>query len=179
MSHLEKMRFDVNVGAAAFHTNGAKQTQKQRWTQIRRSWVCLPGWGGLCVTKQVWPLEEVQDWVIWAEREDQWFGGAPTNQRQASPTYHWEWLACPWNAVIFLKIGLMWNQLSAILLFLLPAPRKRTGPVWCQFKWPCLLFLQYCLSQSIRHLGSEPWSSASVSRDIMAASQHAWTEICI
>lgn len=151
--------------------------KRQRCTQIHRSWVCLPDWGGLRVTKQTIRSGSKLSDSGWAWRQMVW--GTPTNQKQASPTFHWEWLVCPWNAVIGLKSGLIWSQISAILLFLLPASRKKTGPVWCQFKWPCLLFLQYCLSQRIRHLGSEPWSSASVSRDIMAASQHAWTEICI
>lgn len=102
-----------------------------------------------------------------------------TDEREASPTFQWECLVRPWNAVIGPKSGLIWSQISSILLSLPPAPRKRTRCVWCQFKWPWLLFLQYCLSQCIRHLGSAPWSSASVSRDIMAASQHTWTEIWI
>lgn len=64
-----------------------------------------------------------------------------------------ECLVRPWNAVIGPKSGLIWSQITSILLSLLPAPRTRTRPVWCRFKWPWLLFLQYCLSQCIRHLG--------------------------
>lgn len=113
----------------------------------------------------------------WAWRQMWW--RAPTGQREASPTFQWECLVRPWNAVTGPKSSLIWSQISSILLSLLAAPRKRMRPVWCRFKWPWLLFLQYCLSQCIRHLGSAPWSSASVSRDIMAASRHTWTEIWI
>lgn len=113
----------------------------------------------------------------WAWRQMCW--RALTNQRQAWPILQREWLVCPWKAAVGLRSGLTDSQMSTMLLSFLPAPQRRTGLLWCQFKWPWLLFLQYCLSQCIRHLGTEPWSSASVSRDVMDASQHTWTEICI
>lgn len=144
----------------------------------RQSWGCLLDSWGLCVIKQCWPLKGVQNRMIQAKREDKCVEEHWPIRDRRDPLFSGNgWCVLE---MLLLAWGAVWQTAkcrpSCCLFFQLLTGGQG---LWFRFKWPWLLFLQYCLSQCIRHFGTEPWSSASVSRDITAASQHTWTEICI